>query len=127
MIMKIEYMFLTMLVSIALIAGCIENNKSGEVNRIIGTWKWIGEKEENTFTFYENLSFYSHYIQLLTGEEHKGWGKFYFNNTKICMYTSHGASGGEETRCYDYVFSENNKKLTLITDERLEITLIRLD
>jgi len=118
---------LTLSTLIILLVGCIKDNAgSSDLENLVGTWQITNENEEYTFDFYENKSFYSYYIQTEPEDIHKGWGTFEFDNSKLCMYTPHGASGGEETYCYTYVFSENNEKLTLSTTEIGEMVLIKI-
>ena len=127
--MKIRIVGISLLIPILILlfAGCLqENSDSSDLYRLIGTWEWISENEKNTYIFYENKSLYSSYINLETGETHKGWGVFEFNQNKLCMSTTHGHNGKNESYCYDYVFSQNNSKLVLSTTGLATVTLIKI-
>ncbi len=125
--MKITVISILLIISINLTSGCFENDKNiSDFDKLIGTWKWNGESVEITFSFYENQTFYSYSVVLDTQKIHKGWGTFYFNNSKLCMYSPDGISGGPETNCYNYSYSENNKKLTLSTAEFGELILLKV-
>ncbi len=77
--------------------------------------------------FYQSQSLFSSYINLDTGEIHRGWG-VYLNLIKagsVCLRHS-GHSGKTESYCYDYVFSENNNRLTLSATGLTTVTLIKI-
>ncbi len=127
--MKIKTISISLLLTLSIIPliGCLqENSVTSDFDKLIGTWEWVGENEKNTYIFYQNQSLFSSYINLDTGETHRGWGVFEFNQSKLCMSTTHGHSGKTESYCYDYVFSENNSRLTLSATGLTTVTLIKI-
>ena len=127
-LMKIIVISTLLIISATLTIGCFEDNKdASDLNKLVGTWKWTGENEENTYNFYENHSLYSYYIHLETEETHEGWGTFDFNQSKLCMSTTHGHGGQSESYCYDYVFSEDNSQLTLSSVNLQIVTLNKIE
>lgn len=123
---------MSLLALTVLLAGCIQDDSSitatdsSDLEKLVGTWRYSGETYVSTISFYKNFSLYSNSTIFSTQEVHKDWGEFWFSENKLCMHSPHGASGAEETYCYNYVFSENNKKLTLTSPGLTDSVLLKI-
>jgi len=85
--------------------GCIEDNKV-EIDKFVG--KWTSEDKENyPYIFGSQIIFDSDGTAYTGSQEEKV--KFELNNDKIIIINNEGTKG---TAC-DYIFSENNTKLTV--------------
>ena len=106
-------------------AGCIGGY---DLDKFIGTWEWTEGAEENTFTFYQNSSFYSYYINHVNNETHEGWGEYELESTNntLHMFTSHGEGGETDSEYYDYEFYENDSQLTLTSSEGQTVELTKV-
>lgn len=107
---------------INLFIGCTSVTDS---DRLIGTWEWKDGLQENTFIFYQNGSFYSYYIHHATNETHEGLGEFELKDNQLYLYTSHGIGGQTDSQYYDYMFSEDDTKLTLSSDKHGTVILTK--
>ena len=126
--LKIIVILLPIFISIIFITGCTEDkNNASDLDKIVGTWEYTGEDFVSVISFYENLSLYSNSTIISNQEVHEDWGEFWFSENKLCMYTHMGASWGEETYCYNYIFTNDNKKLTLTTPGLPDSILIKID
>jgi hypothetical protein len=124
---KIIIILLLLLVLFILLIGCIDDNaESSDLENLVGTWTYTGDIYVSKITFYENLSLYSNSTIISNQEVHEDWGEFWFDQSKLCMYTHMGYSGEEESTCYSYYFSENNTKLTLTAPGLTNSVLIKL-
>jgi hypothetical protein len=115
---------IVLLFVIIFLIGC---NDLTDSDRLIGTWEWKEGLQENTFIFSQNGSFYSNYIHHATNETHKGWGEFEFKDNQLYLYTSHGLGGQIDSQYYDYIFSEDDTKLTLSSDKYGTIILTKIN
>lgn len=124
---KIICILLLLLALVILLSGCInDNTESSDLEKLVGTWTYSGEIYVSTITFYENFSLYSNSTILSNQEVHEDWGEFWFDQNKLCMYTHMGYSGDQESPCYSYTFSEDNKKLTLSAPGLTDSVLIKV-
>jgi len=102
------------------LSGCNENTSKSDEEKIIGTWTnrdlHGGSKESNSYIFYTNKTF--KLINSYNSEVYSVNGTWNITDNKLVM-TARG-----ETETADFIFSDNNKKLTL-TSESWTINLTR--
>ena len=122
----------TIIYLVTLLPGCINQD---EKDILVGSWKMgqldnANQNESNIYDFYKNGTFLSQYTDLDRNETHTGWGDYSIKKGNvICMNTHpHGSVTDNDSICYEYEFSDNNKELKLFPEgisSISEITLFR--
>lgn len=121
----INFTILILLFLFLLLSGCV-NDSNSEMNKFIGKWEWSDTIQDYEFTFYENGSFYSYYVNHANNETHKGWGEYsVLDDSKVRLYTSHGYGGMSDDKTYEYLFSDDDTKVTLTIDNLSIMTLTK--
>ena len=103
-----------------------------DTSRFFGTWELepfegSDTRDTTTYIFYNNgtlLSIFDDY----DGEVHSGLAYYTVEDGKICMKTKpHGAITDNDSYCYSYIFSIEDKRLTLYNIELPTVLLVKVE
>jgi len=119
------------------LSGCIDNNLTGgtvhgDAGKFIGAWELepfegSDTRDTTTYIFFENGTFISTFNDY-DGVPHTGTGDYNLEDGVICMKTHpHGAITDNDSYCYSYIFSIEDKRLTLYNIDLPTVMLVKVE